>query len=141
MLPFLAARIGSLSGQAQAGFLGVLRAAVRSSQYAILVAFLTGGYLVGKAGYSVLWMILAVVLLLALTAFSGILLKRLRLFMQQVSGGGKGTESDLSRIKTFSLLSAVVFLLIIFLMVYPNVFLNRLKKKSSPHGICSFFVC
>lgn len=63
VMPFLSGKLASLSGSAQYGFLNVLSGFNRAGQFALILAFLTGGYMVGKGSYSVLWMVLAVVLL------------------------------------------------------------------------------
>lgn len=117
-MPLLTGRIASLSGPALSGFTGVLHAANRAASYALIIAFLTGGYLVGNAGLSVLWMIVVFVLFLALAAFSGILGKRLRVVTEQSRSGGQANAGDLSKIKTFALISAIAYLLILVLMVY-----------------------
>jgi len=120
MMPFLAARIGGLQGQARTGFLSLLYTANRVGQFVLVIEFLTGGYLVSKGNYAVSWMITAVVLFLALGAFTGILGKQLRLGLSDESG--KSIAGQLGKIRLFSNLTGIVFLLIIFIMKYYNLF-------------------
>ncbi|WP_248930547.1 hypothetical protein [Paenibacillus hamazuiensis] len=120
LLPFLAARIGALSGQAQFGFLHVLFAANRVGQLALVIELLTGGYMVGKAHYPVAWMIAAVVLLLALGAITGVLGKNMRLALNDSSG--RDIAGKLGKIRSLSNLTGVLFLLIVFIMNFPNLF-------------------
>jgi hypothetical protein len=117
-MPFLVGRLASLSGSAQVGFLQVLFSLNRVGQIALVFAFLTGGYMVSKGDYSVLWMALSVVLLLALGAISGIMGKKMRQALKDVSGSSIGGQ--LGAIKTLSLVMGILFFVMITIMNFPN---------------------
>ncbi|GLI05123.1 hypothetical protein YDYSG_11530 [Paenibacillus tyrfis] len=121
MLPFLAMRVEALqSGTAQFGFLNVLFAANRAGQLALVIAFLSGGYLVSKAPYSVLWMVLAVVLFLAIGALTGILGSKMRKALQDPSGGN--IKAHIGSIKSLSVINGIIFFLVVTLMKFPYAF-------------------
>ncbi|MEK8126776.1 hypothetical protein WMW72_02535 [Paenibacillus filicis] len=121
VLPFLVGRVDKLqSGASKVGFLSVLFTTNRVGQFALILAFLTGGYMVGKGSYTVVWMILAVVLFLALAALTGIMGKRMRLAVGEPSGNS--VAAQLGSIKTLALINGIVFFLIITLMKFPTLF-------------------
>lgn len=121
VLPFLVNQVDKLSsGAAQFGFMSVLFKTNRVGQFASVVSFLTGGYLVSKDDYSVVWMVLAIVLFLAIAALSGIMGKRMRLALSEASGGS--IKAQIGSIKTLSLINGVLFFLIVTLMKFPNWF-------------------
>lgn len=117
-MPFLTGRLASLSGSAQYGFLQVLFSLNRVGQIALVLAFLTGGYMVGKGDYSALWMALSVILLLALGAISGIMGKKMRQALADVSGSQ--IAGKLGAIRTLSLVMGILFFVMITLMKFPN---------------------
>lgn len=120
LLPFLAKRVEALeSGASQYGFLHVLFAMNRAAQYALAIAFLTGGYMVSKGPYSVLWMALSIILFLAITAISGIMGKRMRLALAEPSGSA--ISGRIGSIKTLSAINGILFFIIITLMKFPYV--------------------
>src|SRR5690606_21530382 len=65
MLPFLA---GGARNKATAVS---LHRANRIGQYVLVLAFLSGGYMVGKADYPVWWMVVSIVLVLVMFAMTG----------------------------------------------------------------------
>ncbi|MED4599151.1 hypothetical protein P9314_00290 [Paenibacillus validus] len=121
VLPFLLNRVDKLqSGASQFGFLSVLFTTNRVGQFALILSFLTGGYLVSKADYSIVWMVLAVVLFLGIAALSGIMGKRMRLALKESSGSA--IKPQLGSIKTLALINGVLFFLTVTLMNFPNWF-------------------
>lgn len=121
MLPFLSARLSALKGQAQHGFLHVLFSANRAGQLGLVISFLSGGYLAGKGHYSIVWMILAVVLFLALGALTGILGKAMRGALTDESGSQ--IAGKLGKIKSLSSITGIIFLVLIIIMKFPNWFM------------------
>lgn len=118
LLPFLAKRVQALeSGTAQYGFLHVLFAMNRAAQFALMIAFLTGGYMVSKAPYSILWMVLSIVLFLAIAALSGIMGKRMRLALAEASGSA--ISKQIGSIKTLSAINGILFFIVLTLMNFP----------------------
>ncbi|OXM84286.1 hypothetical protein [Paenibacillus rigui] len=116
MFPFLAQRIQVLPGQGQFGFLSVLFAANRVGQLALVISLLTGGYLVGKAGLSVAWMVIVVVLFLALGALTGVLGSAMRKALADPNGGSIGTYAG--KIKSVSVISGILFFVLLTLMMF-----------------------
>lgn len=118
LLPFLAQRVEALESKtAQYGFLHVLFAMNRSAQFALIIAFLTGGYMVSKAPYSILWMALSIVLFLAIAALSGIMGKRMRLALAEESGSA--IFKQIGSIKTLSVINGILFFIVLTLMNFP----------------------
>jgi hypothetical protein len=117
MFPFLSMRIQVLPGQGQFGFLSVLFAANRVGQLALVIALLSGGYLVGKAGFSVAWMIIAVVLFLALGALSGVLGSAMRKALSDPSGAN--IKDHAGKIKSVSVITGILYFLLLTLMMFP----------------------
>jgi hypothetical protein len=117
MFPFLSSRIQSVSGPAQFGFVSVLFAANRAGQLALVISLLSGGYLVGKGGYSIAWMIVAVVLFLALGALTGVLGSAMRKALSDPSGAKINDHAG--KIKTISVLCGCIFFVIVTMMKFP----------------------
>ncbi|MEK3910344.1 hypothetical protein [Paenibacillus sp. FSL H7-0331] len=117
LLPFLSMRIQALTGQAQFGFLSVLFAVNRTGQMALVIALLSGGYLVSKVGNSVAWMIVSVVLFLALGALTGVLGGAMRKALSDPSGSK--VKDHLGKIKSMSVICGILFFLIVGVMKFP----------------------
>jgi hypothetical protein len=117
MFPFLSSRIQRLTGAAQFGFVSVLFAANRAGQLALIISFLTGGYLVGKSGFSVAWMIASVVLFLALGALTGVLGSALRKALADPSGASISAHAG--KITTLSIVCGCIFFVIVTIMMFP----------------------
>jgi uncharacterized membrane protein len=122
LFPLLAARISSFAKQTQEGYVQALLIANRFGQYLLIVQFLTGGYLMGKYkdSISTVWMIIVLVLIILVGAFTGMIggpLKRIRNLQ-----AGQDASADVAKAKTFSLLIAVFLLVLVILMVYPEIF-------------------
>lgn len=121
LLPFLVGRLGGTVSQSQAGYAGFLASANRIGMYLLVVQLLTGGYLLQTADYSILWMVLIVLVFLAVAAFTGMMVKPLRRY-KEAALQGKSGAAEFSRIRLFSTLTGACFLIIIFLMKYPELF-------------------
>ncbi|TDG00740.1 hypothetical protein [Paenibacillus piri] len=117
MFPFLSMRISAMSGAAQVGFLNVLYATNRSGQLALVISLLSGGYLVGKGGYSVPWMIVAVVLFLALGGLTGVLGSAMRKALADPDGAS--IKANEGKIKSLSMMCGIIFFLIVTMMKFP----------------------
>ncbi|WP_281885783.1 hypothetical protein [Paenibacillus sp. YYML68] len=118
LMPFLVKHVDKLqSGAAQYGFLNVLFVSNRIGQFALILSFLTGGYMISKGNYSVLWQVLAIVLFLAVAALSGIMGKRLRLAVKESSGSA--VSAQLGSIKTLATITGIIYFLIVTLMKFP----------------------
>lgn len=117
-MPFLVRRAASLPASAQPGAAKGIVRLNRWGQLLLVVGFLSGGYMIGKvfAGYSVVWVVLAIVLVLAVGAFSGIMGKPLKRW-----AAGQRSEADASKVKTMSLLAAAAYVVLMILMLYPNL--------------------
>jgi hypothetical protein len=115
LLPFVSGKLVNSGSSPQVGAIGILSTFNRIGQFGLILEFVTGGYMVGQAfkngQVSVLWMILAVALLIALGAVSGILgvtLKRL--------ASGNHASQQLGKAKALIATGSIVYLIIIIIM-------------------------
>jgi uncharacterized membrane protein len=120
LFPFFVNRISGLAESLQAGYINLLQKLNKLGQFLLIAQFLTGGYLIGKGSYSSSWMITVVVLFLAAGAFSAMLGKPLKR-MQQDAGEGKSFTADYSKVRTFSMLIGITFLLMLIIMYDPTI--------------------
>lgn len=122
VVPFLTrrGRVGLLSKTEQQGLASVLFSLNRIGQYFLIIAFLSGGYLVGKGAFSTAWMIAAVVLAIFLGAMGGMMSGPLKRWRDQAKSG-KETDVELQKIRLYSLLAAIGFLAVAALMVNPQL--------------------
>jgi hypothetical protein len=120
VLPFILSRAEKLSAAAKEGTLSAIGGFNRVAQYGLVIQLLTGGYMMTKGEYSVPWMIIVVVLLLAMFALGGIMSRPLR-----VAAAGMRENRDVSsetrKIRTMSALLMVTLLLMVFFMVYDQI--------------------
>ncbi|MFS0728112.1 hypothetical protein [Paenibacillus sp. 1P07SE] len=117
-LPFLLAKVDGLpDDSARQGSLQVLAKLNRVGQVALLVAFLSGGYLVGTADYPTLWWILATVLVIGIGASSGIMGGKMKKALQ-----GGSVRDKLGAIRSLSIAAGSMYFLVITLMLFPHVF-------------------
>jgi len=108
--PFLAGGTGKRSMAAG------LHTANRIGQYVLVFAFLSGVYMVRLAGYSVPWQIVAVLLVLAMFAVTGMMgrpLKRLR--------DGDADAAAMRKVRVFGSVAAVCYILLVVIMYYPDL--------------------
>jgi uncharacterized membrane protein len=111
VLPFISGSAARPNGASR------LHGLNRIGQYLLIVAFLTGGYMVSKAGMSGAWMAVAIVLILVMFAMAGMMggpLKRLK-------AGNSGTAESVKKLRTFSIIAAGAFVLILVLMYNPTI--------------------
>ncbi|MDD9265904.1 hypothetical protein ACFPES_02545 [Paenibacillus sp. GCM10023248] len=120
VFPFIAGRAASLSGAALEGFMGLLSSLNRVGQFSLIVTFITGGAMVSKVEVSVLWMIIAVVLLLIVGAVTGMIGGRIKKLVAN-SKAGANTATDAAKIKTFSWIAAVAVIIAILIMTNPQL--------------------
>lgn len=115
LLPFLIGRSRKLSGAAQAGYVTALRTANRVGQFGLLFELITGGYLISKYPYTTLWLILALLFLVALGAVTGMLGVRMKKLIEAAESGGNA-KPQLESSVVLSTISAVFLLVIVYLM-------------------------
>lgn len=118
VLPFLFARSAGLEAQVRQGYIEGLYAAHRIGQFMLIAQFLTGGYLISQAKYSVVWMVLVIVLFLVVSALTGIAGSRMKRHVQSVKSGKDGA-AEFASARTLSSIAAVILLVTIIVMVYP----------------------
>lgn len=118
--PFLAGRLKTSAPAVQEGMITSMSFANRIGQIMLVIQLLTGGYLMSLGEYSVLWMILITVVFLAIGAFSGIMGSALKKSLLAAKGD-KTDGAALDKVKMFSMLSFVFYIVIIALMVYNNI--------------------
>lgn len=124
IVPFIVGKMKTVSGPGQEGLLVGIVTANRIAQYFLIVQFITGGYLMSKAPYSVLWMVLTTVVFLAIAAFSGIMGKQLKAALQAVKSG-QANQAAAGKISSFSFLIFVLFIVMILLMVFSYQFIAK----------------
>lgn len=117
IVPFIVKELDKVTTAGQEGLLVGLDTANRIAQYSLFVQLITGGYLMSKGIYSVLWMVLTVFILLAIAACSGMMGKQIKL-ARQVVNNGQPNAAVTQKIRTFSLLIFSLFIVITVLMVY-----------------------
>lgn len=120
VLPFILGRLEKLSAPAREGTLSAVGGLNRFAQYGLVIQLLTGGYLMTKGEYSVPWMIVVVLLLLAMFALGGIMTKPLRLAAVGVRENRDVTK-ETGKVRTLSSLLTVTLLLMVFVMVYNQI--------------------
>ena len=83
-----------------------------------MLQLLTGGYLMSKGEYAVIWMILVTVLFLAIAALGGIVSKPLKQ-IAAVHSNRKSASSHIAKARVLSIIILVIYLVIIYFMKYP----------------------
>ncbi|SMF76687.1 hypothetical protein SAMN05661091_1340 [Paenibacillus uliginis N3/975] len=120
ILPFIVGGVQKLSLGAQEGAVNTVRVANRFAQYGLVVQLVTGGYMMSKGEYSVPWMIIVTVLLLAMFAFGGIMSKPLKSALAGIREK-RDVKPETAKLRTFSSLLALSLIIMIFFMVYNQV--------------------
>ncbi|MCY9663038.1 hypothetical protein P5G65_28670 [Paenibacillus chondroitinus] len=120
VFPFIVGRAATLTGAALEGFMGLLSTLNRVGQFSLIVTFITGGAMVSKVEVSVLWMVLAVVLLLIVGAVTGMIGGRIKKLAANAKAGNN-TATDAAKIKTFSWIAAVAVVVAILFMTNPQI--------------------
>ncbi|GAB6988485.1 hypothetical protein [Paenibacillus pini] len=120
VLPFVVGKVTKLSLPAQEGSAAAIRSLNTFAQFALVIQLLTGGYLMSKGDYSVPWMIVVVVLLVAIGAIGGIMGKPLRLAMDGIQKK-RDISVEAGKIRTLSALLAICVLIMTFFMVYRDI--------------------
>jgi hypothetical protein len=118
VLPVILGRASKLAGAGQGGLADGLIAGNRIAQYCLVLQILTGGYMMSKADYSVLWMVIVMVLFLGIAAFGGIISKPLKGVIHAIEKG-QSAAANISKAKMFSLLILVLYVAMIYFMKYP----------------------
>ncbi len=118
ILPFLVGRASRLAGAGQQGLAEGLIAGNRIAQYFLILQFLTGGYLISQADYTVLWMVVVIVLFLAIAALGGIQTKPLKRIVSQIQAGQSAT-AEIGKVRMFSFILLVLYIVTLYLMVNP----------------------
>ena len=118
--PFIANRLKTSSVATQEGILSSMSIANRIGQVMLIVQFLSGGYLMTFGDYSVLWMVLVVVVFLLIGAFSGMMGSALKKSLTAAIGNKKD-EVSLDKVKLFSIMTFIAYIVIVVLMVYSNI--------------------
>ncbi|RXZ84649.1 hypothetical protein EBB07_01115 [Paenibacillaceae bacterium] len=118
LLPFLVSRATQLSGSGQEGLADGLLNGNRIAQYFLVLQLLTGGYLISKASYTVMWMVLVLLLFLAMSAVAGIMAKPMKRIVASLQAGQSAT-AHIKRTQTMSIIVLVLYGAIIYLMKYP----------------------
>lgn len=119
-VPIILMRLSKQSIASSEGSVRTLALLNRIGQYVLIVAFLTGGYMVSKFDLSVIWMILSVVLILVMFGLSGVMSKPLKRLVEAY-GRGEAAEDELRKTVRLSAINAAAFLLILIIMNFPTI--------------------
>lgn len=117
VLPFVMRKLASMTASAQDGAIATVRTLNRYAQFALIVQFLTGGYMMAGKGYSIAWSVIVMLLLLMIAGLGGMMGKPLRLVSEGIRKGGN-ISAPSAKLRTFSVLLAICMLLMLFFMVY-----------------------
>lgn len=120
ILPFVVGGIQKLSLGAQEGAVNTIRVANRFAQYGLVIQLLTGGYMMSQGKYSVPWMIIVTVLLLAMFAIGGIMGKPLKNALAGIREK-REVKEETGKLGTFSALLSLLLLVMIFFMVFNDI--------------------
>lgn len=120
LFPFLASRVARADGGKAAGYAGGLAFFNRIGQYVLIIAFLSGGYLVSKYDYTTLWLVLTIAFVIIMFAMTGMMSRPLKSI---ASGDGAKAADHGRKVKLFSAINAISFLAILILMSYRGDFL------------------
>ncbi|WP_054939870.1 hypothetical protein [Paenibacillus ihuae] len=120
VLPFILSGAQKLSAPAKEGTLSAVSGFNRFAQYGLVIQLLTGGYMMSQGDYTVAWMAVVVVLLLAMFALGGIMNKPLRLAAAGIREN-RDVTAHTGKLRTMSLLLMVVLIVMIFFMVYRHI--------------------
>ncbi|MDR0266869.1 hypothetical protein [Paenibacillus sp.] len=120
ILPFAVGKMAKLSLPAQEGSAVAIRSLNTCAQFALLIQLLTGGYLMSQGKYSVPWMVITVILLLAIGAIGGMMGKPLRLAINGIKNK-RDISVEIGKIRTMSALVAICVLVMLFFMVYSHI--------------------
>ncbi|XEC96474.1 hypothetical protein AB6A23_08000 [Paenibacillus tarimensis] len=118
VLPFLLGRTSKLTGSGQQGLADGLLTGNRIAQYFLVLQFLTGGYLISQEKYAIFWIVLVLLLFLAIAAVAGIMTKPLKRIVASIQEGQSAT-GYIKRAQTMSYIVLILYLIIIYLMMYP----------------------
>lgn len=118
LMPFMAARMDRFSVTVQVGYLRGLFMFNRVGQYILVAQFLTGGYLISQAPYSVVWIVLVIVIFVLAAALAGMMSRPMKQLREHLENGRKD-RNLLNRIRIYSAVIAVAILLLIGLMAFP----------------------
>ena len=117
LLPFIVAKITSLSLPAQEGSAVAIRSFNIFAQVGLLIQFITGGYLMTQGNYSVPWMIVITVLIVALFAVSGMMSRPLKAAIAGIKEKAD-ISAHIGKMRVQSAILAVLMVAMLFFMVY-----------------------
>jgi uncharacterized membrane protein len=122
LFPSMVRRTERLPANKQAPGLKMLVRMNRFGQAGLALAFLSGGYMIGKvfSAYSMLWLILSIVLVLVIGAMSGMVARPLRQWKEQAEKGANASEQQ-RKARTFSTIAAFAVAAIIIIMLFPGL--------------------
>ncbi|MFD0962280.1 hypothetical protein [Paenibacillus chungangensis] len=118
VLPIMLGRAPKLAGAGQGGLAEGLLSANRIAQYFLILQLLTGGYIMTKADYAVIWMIIITVLFLGIAALGGIISKPLKAVVAANEAGQSASE-HIGKARVLSLVVLVLYLVMIYYMKVP----------------------
>ncbi|OAB43260.1 hypothetical protein [Paenibacillus glacialis] len=120
LLPFIVSKMSTLSLPAQEGTAVAIRSFNIFAQVGLLIQFITGGYLMSQGDYSVAWMIVTCVLIIALFAISGMMSRPLKSAVAKIKEK-KDISAEAGKLRMMSAILAVCLLVMVYFMVFNTV--------------------
>ncbi len=118
LMPFFVGKLAKLSGETRKGFVSSVKMFNRVAQFVLIVQLLTGGYLLSGGNYSTAWWVVSVIIVILIGAFSGMMGAPLRRIL---NASVDSNASDVRRIRIFSILVAISYLIIVIIMSDPTL--------------------
>jgi hypothetical protein len=117
VLPLIWGNANNLLADAQYSYISLLHVLNRVGQFAIILSFLTGGYMIGKPeGTGLQLLISGTVLILVIGALTGIIGSRMKKMMI-ANKSGKLIIKEISRLKVILWINMIFVLVAIYMMV------------------------
>jgi len=118
LMPFAAGLFGRLSAPAREGLASGLHIGGRIGQFALILLFLTGGYIMSKADYATSWMVTMLIDFVAIAALSGIVQRPLKQ-IRTAAREGQEAGAAIRKVQTLSVIILILFLVMLWLMQSP----------------------
>ncbi|OAB43879.1 hypothetical protein [Paenibacillus antarcticus] len=120
LLPFIVSKMSTLSLPAQEGTAVAIRSFNIFAQVGLLIQFITGGYMMSQGDYSVAWMVITCILIVALFAVSGMMSKPLKAAVVKIKEK-KDISVEAGKLRMMSAILAVCLLVMVYFMVFNQV--------------------
>ncbi len=118
LFPLLFMSLSAVQDKLRAGIAHLLLSLNRFGHYMLIVAFLTGGYMVSSYNFSIAWMVIVILLLVVMFAMTGMMTKPLKQ-VKELSEKGENASEPLAKVRIFGWIASLSLLIILILMSHP----------------------